>query len=72
MPREKNMSLLYLELVCLRANLQQLPDGVNEALVVVVTHALNVSVMIPDPGVQSFHEFSMFISIIYGPVKIHS
>lgn len=49
--------------------MEQLADGVNKTLVVVIAHALDIPVMITYPGIQPLHELAMFISIVYGPGK---
>lgn len=57
----------YLQLLRLSSYFQQLCDGVHEPLEVMVTHLLDLPVMVPDPCVQLLHEESMLLTIVHRP-----
>nr|CAD7392522.1 unnamed protein product [Timema cristinae] len=56
----------HIQTLGLGSDLQQFPDGVDEALVVVVAHPLDVLVMTLDARVQALHELLMFVPIVDG------
>lgn len=57
----------HLQLLCFPSHFEQLRDGVHEPLEVMVTHLLNLSVMVPDPSIQLIHEEAMLLAIINRP-----
>jgi hypothetical protein len=50
--------------------LEKFSNGINEPLIMEITHALYVSVMAFDASIQAFHELLVFIPIIDGSVNI--
>lgn len=59
--------LSYLQLLRLPSHFEQLCDGVDEPLEVMVTHLLDLSVVVPDPSVQLLHEEAMFLTVVHRP-----
>lgn len=57
----------HLQLLRLSSHFKQLCDGVHEALEVMVTHLLDLSVVVPDPCIQLVHEQAMFLPIVHRP-----
>ena len=56
--------LSYHQFLCISANFEQLCDGVHKALVVEIAHLLNLTVMIPYPGIQLFHEALVGVGLV--------
>lgn len=57
----------YLEFLRLPSHFEQLRDGVDEPLEVMVTHLLDLSVVVSDPRVQLLHEEAMFLTVVHRP-----
>ncbi len=57
----------HLQFLCFPSNFEQLGDGVDEPLEVMVTHLLDLSVMVPDPCIQLLHEEAMFLPVVHRP-----
>ncbi|KAK1875016.1 Exocyst complex component 6, partial [Dissostichus eleginoides] len=53
-----------LMLLSVSADFQQLCDGVYEALVVEIAHLFNLTVMVPYPGIQLFHEALVGVGLV--------
>lgn len=54
----------YHQLLCISTDFEELCDGIYKALVVEITHLLNLTVMIPYPGIQLFHEALVGIGLV--------
>lgn len=64
------MAYLYLAGVCL--DLEELADGLYEALIVLVAHSLDVLLMHLDPVGQAVLEGLHLLPLIHSPVGIHT
>lgn len=60
----------YLQFLRLSSYFEQLCDGVDKPLEVMVTHLLNFSVMVADSYVQLLHEQAMFLTIVHRPAEV--
>ena len=60
----------YLDTFHLSSAGEQTPDGLNETLVVIVTHALNFFIMSLDSHIKTIHELVWFSTIINSSAKI--
>lgn len=58
---------LTLQFLRLPSHFEQLCDGVNEPLEVMVTHLLDLSVVVPDAHIQLLHEETMFLTVVHRP-----
>lgn len=57
----------HLEFLGFPADLEQLGDGIHEALVVEVAHLLDLPVVVADPRLQLLHEAPVLLPIVHGP-----
>lgn len=62
-------SITYLQFLRLPSYFEQLCDGVHKPLEVMVTHLLDLSVVVSDPSVQLLHEEAMFLTVVHRPGK---
>lgn len=53
-----------IKLLRLRAHLQELPDRVDESLVVVIAHPLDVLIVSLDTIIQLLHELLVLVAIV--------
>lgn len=56
--------LSHHQFLCICADFEELCDGVHEALVVEIAHLLDLTVMVPYPGVQLLHEALVGIGLV--------
>jgi hypothetical protein len=50
--------------------LEKFSYGINEALIMEITHAFYVFVMAFDASIQAFHKLLVFIPVIYGSARV--
>lgn len=61
----------HLEFLGFPPDLEQLSDGIHEALVVEVAHFLDLTVVVADPRLQFLHESPVLLPIVHRPGKRH-
>ena len=61
-PTDSNLS--YHQFLCICTDFEELCDGVHKALVMEIAHLLNLTVMVPYPGIQLFHEALVGVGLV--------
>lgn len=54
----------YHQFLCISTDFKELCDSVHKALVMEIAHLLNLTVMVPYPGIQLFHETLVGIRLV--------
>lgn len=63
----RTRAIPYLQFLRLPPNFEQLCDGVDKPLKVMVAQLLYLPIMVPDASIQLFHEEAMFLTIVHRP-----
>lgn len=65
---QEEVSNMYLEFSSIWSNLQQLINRLDEALVMMITHALDILIMLANASLQQLEKGSLLWLVIHSPV----